>query len=89
MQNTKNTIDMKSLMAGLLLAFGAILVLGAADDNATETGPIGRFQIAVGDSWRCALVLDTKTGEAWAYRQRPPENPGDDSFEFDEEHFRW
>lgn len=56
------TIDIKSLLIGLLLGVCTLLALGAVNSRQNNTG---RYQIACPDSQNTCFVIDTKTGQVW------------------------
>jgi hypothetical protein len=60
LRTMKLHIDLKSAALGLLAGIIVTLTVGA---TAKPTGPIGRFQIEVGQ--QNAFVIDTATGEVW------------------------
>jgi len=57
------SIDLKSLVIGGLLVLLAMCVLGAVPTLRQET--FGRFTI--GTTVQSAVILDTATGQAWAF----------------------
>ena len=55
------SIDMKSLIIGLLLGLCVVLAAGAVVDRKVE---VGRYRIATGQNYYC-MVIDSKTGHLW------------------------
>ena len=55
------SIDMKSLIIGLLLGLCAVLAAGAVGGTKYE---VGRYRIATGQNYYC-MVIDSKTGQLW------------------------
>lgn len=59
------TLDVKSLVIGLLLGLLVAVGLGAAQAIQPDVRPIvDRFEIEAGETGR-AYVLDTATGQVW------------------------
>jgi len=57
----KTHIDLKSALLGMMIGGIAILAMGAG----TSSNECGRYQISAGQG--NAIIIDTKTGQAWAY----------------------
>ncbi len=60
----KKTIDLKSTVLGIVLGMSLFALLGAAGTSKEGEQPIGRYQIAAGNT--SAWVVDTKTGQVWS-----------------------
>lgn len=59
----KNTIDLKSLLIGLLAGIATMLVMAAGDPPATSDINIGKYQSSCGAGF--AIVVDTTNGKVW------------------------
>lgn len=57
----KTQIDLKSVLCGLAVGVLAMLVIGAR----TSTNEVGRYQVSSASGF--AVMIDTKTGQAWGY----------------------
>jgi hypothetical protein len=57
----KAQIDIKSVLCGVAIGVLAVFAVGAA----TSSNEIGRFQVSAGQG--CSVIVDTRTGQAWAY----------------------
>lgn len=57
--NMKITLDLKSMLAGLVIGVGAVLLTGATGSEKE----VGRYQISTGAGF--GLVVDTTTGKVW------------------------
>lgn len=58
----KIQIDLKSALCGLIIGVAAMFALGADSSSSS----VGRYQISAGQS--SALIIDTLTGQAWAFQ---------------------
>lgn len=63
----KKSIDVKSLVIGILITVIIFLVLGAA--QSTPNGSIGRFQLVSSVMSDEAFVVDTVSGQVWSDRE--------------------
>jgi hypothetical protein len=61
----KATIDVKSAILGLIIGAVTMFAIGAG----SSSNRVGRYQISAG-SQGCAVIVDTTTGQAWAFE--PP-----------------
>lgn len=59
----KITIDVKSVILGGVAGIAVMLAIGAG----TPSDEIGRYQVSAG-SQGCAVIVDTKTGQAWGFQ---------------------
>jgi hypothetical protein len=57
----KTQIDLKSALLGMTAGILAMFAIGAG----TSSEESGRYQVSVGTS--SAIIVDTKTGQAWGY----------------------
>ena len=57
----KVNIDFKSALCGLILGVLAMLAIGAE----APSNVLGRYQVSAGPN--LGIILDTKTGQAWAF----------------------
>ena len=59
----KTTIDIKSAMLGLVAGVLVAVAIGAG----TPSSETGRYQVSAGAD-ACAVIVDTRTGRAWAFQ---------------------
>jgi hypothetical protein len=59
----KINLDLKSAVCGLLIGVLAMLAIGAG----TSSSDTGRYQVSGGEQG-CAVMVDTRTGKAWAFQ---------------------
>jgi len=57
----KTNIDFKSALCGLLVGVVATFVIGAGE----QSSPAGRYQVSAMQTG--GIMVDTKTGQAWAF----------------------
>jgi hypothetical protein len=57
----KMTIDFKSALCGLIIGVVAMLAIGAEPSS----NDAGRYQVAAAQN--LAVIVDTKTGQAWGF----------------------
>jgi hypothetical protein len=62
----KTTVDLKSVALGLLAGIIVMFAIGAGTSPGDADG-IGRYQVSAGTGG-CAVMVDTKTGQAWAFQ---------------------
>ena len=60
----KTQIDVKSAVCGLIVGIAAMFALGMDSSSSNE---LGRYQISSGGQG-CAVIVDTKTGQAWSFQ---------------------
>ncbi|HSY20077.1 MAG TPA: hypothetical protein VK815_17155 [Candidatus Acidoferrales bacterium] len=71
----KTQIDLKSVLLGLVTGVGIMFTVGAG----TVPKEVGRYQVAGGQLG--AVIIDTKTGQAWGYTpSSTQQNRIDDTF---------
>jgi hypothetical protein len=59
----KINIDLKSALLGLAAGVLVMAAIGAG----TASGENGRYQVSGGEQG-CAVMVDTRTGQAWAFQ---------------------
>jgi len=59
----KINIDLKSALLGLAAGVLVMAAVGAG----TASGEHGRYQVSGGEQG-CAVMVDTRTGQAWAFQ---------------------
>ena len=57
----KAQIDLKSVLCGVAIGVLAVVAIGAA----TSSNETGRYQVSAGQG--AAVIVDTRTGQAWGY----------------------
>ena len=57
------TIDLKSVLCGLIVGVTAMFAIGAG----TSSNPVGRYRVqtGTGNNGGYAIIIDTQTGQAW------------------------
>jgi hypothetical protein len=71
----KAQIDIKSVLCGVAIGVLAVCAIGAA----TSSNDVGRYTVSAGQT--SAVILDTKTGQAWGFfPQNTSQNRMDGSF---------
>jgi hypothetical protein len=68
----KTQIDIKSALVGILIGVLVVTAIGAG----TSSNEVGRYKVSCGAAF--AVMVDTKTGQAWGIaRDTQSRNDGD------------